>query len=470
MIIHWARASALICFYVFRTRVAGSETLLEKVKRRARSYFFASGMKVFIRTFGCWLNKGESEVMKTLLKRAGHEIVDSMENTDVVIVNTCAVRGDTEVSIFRELKRLEVERKKWGFKVVVTGCLVNVRPKSILEIVPEASLVEPDSLEKIVEVVEDSRQQFLLRMYPRSRSVLPEFEGGVTYVLPIQSGCLGACAFCIEGVTRGLGVKSYSPRTILEAVQRAVARGAREIYLVGQDLAAYGYDIGTNIAELLRLLLDEVKGDYRLRIGMMEPMLLSRHIDGLLQLMSDERVYRYFHIPVQSGDDRVLMAMNRKYTVAEYRNLVAKIRSSPFSSSVVTDVIVGFPGEDEEAFKNTLRLIEELEFDKVHIARYTLRPFTRGYIMNSVPEPLKKLRSRVASEVALRVAYTVNKRYVGKITQVLINGVSPKNDYVGRTLEYKPVVFKGYDLKLGETVEAKIREATPLSLIGEITR
>jgi len=200
----------------------------------------------------------------------------------------------------------------------------------------------------------------------------------------------------------------------------------------------------------------------------MEPMLLSKQLDALVDLMHDGRVYRYFHIPVQAGDDRVLRLMNRKYTVREYKSLIQRIRSAGFTSSVATDIIVGFPGEDEEAFKNTLRLIEDVKFDKVHVARYTLRPFTKGYVIRGLPEPVKKERSRIASEVSLRVAYEVNKEYVGRLSDVLVNSVSTKGDFVGRTIEYKPVILRGYDLKLGETVKVKIREATPLALVGDV--
>ncbi|MEZ0345150.1 MAG: tRNA (N(6)-L-threonylcarbamoyladenosine(37)-C(2))-methylthiotransferase [Infirmifilum sp.] len=425
-------------------------------------------MRIFIETFGCWLNKGESNIMRTLLREAGHEIVDSPEKADVAVINTCAVRGDTETKIFRELKNLNNLRTNAGFRVVVTGCLVNVRPKSILEIIPDASLVEPDSLEKIVEVVESPVQKFLLRRYSGDRTVLPEFEGGVTYILPIQSGCLGACSFCIEWVTRGLGVKSYPVEQIVKAVEKAVKKGAKEIYLVGQDLATYGYDLGINLAALIERILVEVDGEYRLRLGMMEPMLLSTQIERLISFMKDERIYRYFHVPVQSGDDRVLKAMNRKYTVAEYRELVGKIRSTGIPSSVVTDLIVGFPGEDEEAFKSSLKLIEDLMFDKVHVARYTLRPFTKGYTMKGLPEPVKKLRSKIATEISLKVAYEVNKKYIGKTTKVLVNTTSPRGDFMGRTPEYKPVVFKGYELTPGTFVKARITEASSLNLIGEV--
>lgn len=426
-------------------------------------------MKVYMETYGCWLNKGESQIMASILEKKGARLVKGVDEADVVVVNTCAVRGDTETKIIRRLGELERQRRKLGFRLVVAGCLVNVRPKTILEISPEASLVEPDAVEKIWDVVSSEKQVFLVRQYKGSRTVLPKYKGGPTYVVPIQTGCLGNCAFCVEWVGRGRGVKSYSPRLIVDAIMDAVKRGAKEVYLTGQDVAAYGADIGLSLTDLLEAILESVKGEYWVRLGMMEPLLTFRQISRLLALFRDDRVYKYFHLPVQSGDDRVLRLMNRKYTVQQYKDLVRRIRASLGRwQSLVTDLIVGFPGEDEKAFHNSLRLIEELEFDKVHVARYTLRPFTRGYVMRGVPEPEKKHRSRLASEVVMKVAYRINSRYVGQEREVLVNSVSMRGDFTGRTIEYKPVILKGYSLKLGEKVRAKIVGATPIALIGEV--
>ncbi len=425
-------------------------------------------MRVYIETYGCWLNKAESAVMERVLRERGAFIVDDPGKADVVVVNTCAVRGDTERRMLRRIRELEEARRRLGFRLIVAGCLANVRPHTILELAPEASLVEPDALERIDEAVFSDKQVFLLRRYGRRRGVLPEYRGGGVYVVPIETGCLGACAFCVAGVARGRGVKSYDPDAIVEAVRSAVARGAREVYLTGQDVAAYGADIGVTLADLLGRLLDEVPGDYRIRLGMMEPMLLMRQLPGILGYFRDERLYRYFHVPVQSGSDKVLRLMHRRYTVSQYRGLVEAIRGEVGRASIVTDIIVGFPGEGEEEFNETLKLLKEVLFDKVHVARYTLRPFTPGYLMKGVPEPVKKKRSREASRVALEAAYRVNKGYVGLVKEVVVDSISMRGDYVGRTIEYKPVVLKEKNLRLGDVVEVKITGATPLALEGVV--
>jgi len=154
--------------------------------------------------------------------------------------------------------------------------------------------------------------------------------------------------------------------------------------------------------------------------------------------------------------------------VNEYKSLIRRIREEVGLSSVVTDIVVGFPGETEEAFQNTLRLLEEIMFDKVHIARYTLRPFTKGYLLPGVPEPVKKRRSRLASELALRISGEVNKKYEGMLAEVLVNGASFRGDAAGRTPEYKLVIMKDYDLKVGDLVKVRITKSTPLHLEGEV--
>jgi MiaB/RimO family radical SAM methylthiotransferase len=424
------------------------------------------GKKVYIETYGCWLNRGESEVAKTILREKGYEIVSTPGSADIVVVNTCAVRGDTERNMLMRLEELKKIAPQARF--IVTGCLVNVRPKSILEILPDASLLEPDAVTKIGDVLEEDKPVYILRKYERDLSLLPKYREGPTYVIPIQSGCTGSCSFCVEWVARGRRVKSYPVRLIVDAVKEAVSKGAKEVYLTGQDVASYGLDIGTSLPKLLETLLEEVPGNYRVRIGMMEPSMLSKIVEELVPLFKDPRLYKYFHIPVQHGDDRVLSLMNRKYTVGEYKSLVERVREGVGLSSLVTDIIVGFPGETEEAFQSTLKLLEEIMFDKVHVARYTLRPFTKGYLLPGVPEPVKKRRSRLASELALRISGEVNRKYEGKLTEVLVNGTSFRGDAAGRTPEYKLVIMKGYELRAGDFVKVRITKSTPLHLEGEV--
>lgn len=424
-------------------------------------------MKAYLESHGCWLSKAEGDIARSLLERSGHSFTDTVREADAIILITCAVRGDTERAMLKRLKELQALRPDARF--IVAGCLVNVRPKSIVDIVPNASLIEPDAIDHVVEALTTREPVYIVRSYQRNLMILPEYRGGPTYIVPIESGCTGSCSFCVEWVARGQRVKSYPIDQLVKSINDAVKKGAKEIYLTGQDVASYGLDIRSSLPELLETLLEEVRGTYRVRVGMMEPFALSKIAWKLLPLFKDERLYRYFHLPAQSGDDKVLRLMRRKYTVSAYEELSAKIRDSVNPVSLATDIIVGFPGEDDESFRNTLRFIEKQRFDKVHVARYTLRPFTPGYISyNSVPEHIKKERSRAASSVALRVAAEVNRSYIGRITEVLVNGVSFRGDAAGRSPEYKLVIMKEYDVKPGEFVKVRITGSTALHLIGEI--
>ena len=199
---------------------------------------------------------------------------------------------------------------------------------------------------------------------------------------------------------------------------------------------------------------------------MMEPWLVRGFARELAELIRDERVYRHLHLPVQSGDDRVLKLMYRRYTVSQFKELVSYFRKMVESVSIATDVIVGYPGEDEGAFQNTVRLVEEVKFDKVHVARYTLRPFTPAYLMAQVPAHVKKARSKVLSEVVFRVTAEVNKRYVGSEAEALVTDRGFKGrGFVARLSNYKPVVLQE-ELKVGERVKVRIVDATPIYLIG----
>lgn len=421
---------------------------------------------MYIETYGCWLNRGESDIVRRVVEEAGGRVVGSLGEADVVVVNTCAVRGETERRMLRRIEKLEGLRRRMGFRLVVAGCLVNVRPHTIASISPSASLVEPDAVEDIGAALFGDGRAIILRRYERRCELLPRYRGGVTYVVPIETGCLGRCGFCVEWVARGAGVRSYRPELIAEYVGEAVRRGAREVYLTGQDVAAYGRDLGTGLPELIRMILEEVDRDYRLRIGMMEPSLARGFAEELAEAMRDERIYRYLHLPAQSGDDRVLRLMNRRYTAAEYVGLVELFRRRLGRISVATDIIVGYPGETEQAYRNSLRLIEEVRFDKVHVARYTLRPFTKAYREPQVPEWVKKRRSREMSQLALRVAHEANRRYVGERLHALVTspGTRP-GTYIARTREYKPVLLEE-PLELGEEVEVEIVGATPIYLRG----
>lgn len=419
-------------------------------------------MRVYIEEYGCWLNKALTQYIRQLAAAEGAEVVNRLEEADTVVVNTCAVRAETERKILARLRELS----SMGKRVAVTGCLVNVRPYSIVEAAPGASLVDPSCLEELRRFLKGESVWFV-RVY-RKWLQAHRHEKGTRYILPLQTGCTGKCGFCVEPIVRK-GVVSLDPETAVKLIEEAVKRGAKEIYLTGQDLASYGVDLGVKLTDLLRSVLDEVEGDYRIRLGMMEPWMVKTFAAELAKLLKDERMYKYLHLPLQSGDDGVLKLMGRKYTVTEYKALTALFRRELGELSLATDVIVGYPGETWEAFDNTLKVVKELAFDKVHVARYTFRPFTPAYVeRNVVPEPEKKRRSRLLSQLAAEVAAEINSRYSGRIIEALVTeDKKTSGTAIARTSTYKPVVVPD-TAKPGEWVKVKITSSTPNYLVGEI--
>ncbi|MFB6470962.1 MAG: tRNA (N(6)-L-threonylcarbamoyladenosine(37)-C(2))-methylthiotransferase [Vulcanisaeta sp. AZ3] len=426
--------------------------------------------KFTVITFGCWLNKADSDIIITRLKELGWEYVDDAKHANVIIVNTCAVREEAERNELKLLSRLRKEDP--NKKLIVTGCLTRVRPSTIKEIVPDAILVTSHGAEFIDEVVRDSSSD--IHVYSnRPMRYLPTYYPeihGHRYVAPIQIGCLGNCSFCVTKIGRmGFGiVKSYDKDSIVNAVKNAVIKGAREIYLTGQEISAYGRDKGYDLADLLEELLRRVEGRYMVRLGMMEPLELSRILDRLLDIVrNDWRVYKFFHIPVQSGSDRMLMFMRRKYSVELFKDIVKRIRSVIPEATIAIDIIVGFPGESDEDFWASIELVKELGIDKVNLARYSRRPFTEAAYMKQVPEQVKKERSKVATEIFNSVALERNKLFIDKIMWGIVSEVDFKGkNYVVRSYNYKPIAVMKADV--GAFVKVKITNATPQRLFGEL--
>lgn len=426
--------------------------------------------KYYLETYGCALSEFDSEIMRSILRSAGYEECNDPRDADVIIVNTCAVRLDTEAKIAKRLKELSGLSLQ-GKKLVVSGCLSKARPSLILRTVPLASLVSPQNVTRILDVVTADKPTYLLDG-ERDVSLLPRppIRDSVATVM-ISEGCLENCSFCETKLARRY-LKSYPPRAIVNTVRELVQSGAREIRLTGQDAAAYGLDLPgkPRLPDLIADILDNVPGEYRLRIGMMTPNQAMEIIDDLLDVYRDERVFKFFHIPVQSGDDRVLKIMNRRYTVAEFKELHSKVKSRYPSSLFATDIIVGHPGEDEEAFVNSVKLVEELRFERVYLAQYSIRPRTASASMPQVPEPIKKERSLRIQEVIKRIGIEIYRSYVGSNFRGLLASRSFREGFSTVRLDnYFPVAVPASpSRRYGDFVEVKVTDATYFDLRGVI--
>ena len=421
-------------------------------------------MRIYFEVYGCWLNKADAMILRKIARDYGFEEVSSPGEADIITIVTCAVRGDTERKMLRRIAELNKYKNK---RLVVFGCLTPIRGATIRRLAPKSSILGPNAFEEFSIVLKGKKVISVNPFRERTFFEIPPYNPetfGMTYIVPIAVGCLGKCNFCIAPYMRRR-LTSYPEDIIVSRVREAVEKGARLIILTAQDVAAYGRDRNTNLVHLLDRILEEVEGEYFLRLGMMEPSLVKDMLEDLAERFKDDRILKYIHLPLQSGSNKVLKLMNRRYTVEEFNEIIERFRKSSPHMTLVTDVIVGYPGESEEDFEKTVEEILRIKPDKVHVARYTLRPYTRAYLEKQVREPVKKMRSRLISKLSMKISFENNKRLVGKEFRGLV--LDPRRRR-GRLLNFKPVILQGNLLDSKKIVRLRIVEASPLDLKGVV--
>lgn len=407
---------------------------------------FPRPQRICLETFGCTANLSDTMKLRALLQAQGHTVVPE-EEAEVVIVNTCSVTKRTELNVLKRLKAL----RDAGKQVVVAGCMAAAQPDLVQRLLGEAvPLVTPAELSASYESA-------------------PELAfDGVVCAVPISIGCLGNCAYCIVKQARG-ELRSYSPETIHEAVRGAVARGAKELRLTAQDCTAYGceHERGMKLPRLLDLIT-AVEGDFRVRIGMMNPDTVSPILDELLDAFESEKIFKFFHLPVQAGSDKVLRAMNRQYTVAEFVEMVKRIRARFPDCTFCTDFIVGFPTETTADFSASLQLLELLRPEKVNATRYSPRPGTEAAKLQDLLEREKKERSRIIASRCHAIALDCNLALRGHLLPVHITERGKKGGgVISRDSAYRLIVLNDTP-PLGSTATVRITEATSTYLRGDL--
>jgi MiaB-like tRNA modifying enzyme len=406
-------------------------------------------MKFFIKTYGCSFNQADSENIEFFLKTNGHEPVKNENEADVVIFNTCGVKDSTESRIVNEIKKC----KK---KMIVTGCLAQVQPKKILSLSPNLSIAGTFNNTKILDCFtgEGVWVGKGLNSTPNPKI------NGVVSTIQISTGCLGNCTFCQTKFARG-GLKSFSEAGIVENVEKVVGKGCKEVRLTSQDLGCYGFDSGSSLPSLLEKII-EIEGDFRVRLGMMNPEHAIGIKESLSKLLKNEKIYSFIHIPVQSGSDSVLEKMERGYTVKDFRNVVNFLKANSSDLTVETDFIVGFPTEAEEDFNFSIELMKEIRFDIVNLSKFSARKKTKASFMKQLNKNEIKRRSVEASKVYKRISLEKNLEMIGRTEKVIVTEKA-KCDSLARTNSYKPVLVKG---NVGEEFTVKITSAGQSHLRG----
>jgi MiaB-like tRNA modifying enzyme len=425
-------------------------------------------MQIFVRSFGCSANTADSEALKGCLAQAGYPIAPTENNADIIIYNTCAVKGPTENRIIDALKQIPKTKK-----IIVTGCLPLISYERLAREVRFDAVIGPAAGKNIVQIVQrvlngESVIELQGALTSKPQLNLPKIATNPAIsIITVNFGCLGSCAYCCVVQARG-HLRSCSPQEITERIKQDTANGVKEFWLTSQDTAAYGKDLGTNLAMLLKTIA-AMEGDFRVRVGMMTPNLVVPFLGDFVEAFGSEKIFKFVHLPVQSGDDGVLRSMRRFYTAQEYKTVVTAFKAAYPEITISTDVIVGFPGETETAFQNTLNLIEETKPDIVNVSKFFARPKTPAWNMrdNVVDKSIIKRRSAEAALLAKEVALRQNQRWVGWEGEILVDEKGKASgSWVGRNFAYKPIAVKSRANLFGKQVQVKVEKAFATHLLG----
>jgi threonylcarbamoyladenosine tRNA methylthiotransferase CDKAL1 len=415
-------------------------------------------MNIYVETYGCTANKSDERLVLGLLKHEGHEIVHDLADADVLVLLTCTVIGTTEQRMLSRLKVFQKTHKK----IVVTGCMPVVQADLIQSVVPDACLLPPQYIQYITNIIQGNKPVLLETKKPM---LLKQYDGVIAPVM-IAEGCRLSCSYCITHFARG-ALRSFLIQEIAADVCSAIKQGCKEIQLTAQDTASYGLDIGTNLGKLLTHLchLDSV---FRLRVGMMNPQTTQKNIDSILTAYQHHKIYKFLHLPVQSGDDGILKKMNRGYTVKDFTRLVELFRKKIPTLTLSTDVIIGFPTETEEQFYRTIELLKQIKPDIINITRFSARSLTAAKNMKGrIPTYVVKERSKRTTEICSKIALEKNQEYLKKKYTVLVTERGKQKTFTGRLENYKQVVLTE-PVTIGDCVHVKIIDAAPTYLLGKL--
>jgi len=422
---------------------------------------------VYVKSYGCSANKADAEIARGALKENGHTLVDTPKEADINIILTCVVKTPTEQKVSKELRQLEAS----GKPLIVAGCMPKSMTQQVKKLVPLASLVGPDDLENIIEAVNQTlsgEQVIYIDGEATDRTCLPRVrENPLIHIAPISTGCLGNCSYCIVKFARG-HLYSFPAEKIVQDTATAISEGCREIWVTAEDTAAYN-DNGVMLPELLDRITT-LEGDFRVRVGMTTPNSFSKIMDDMIESMKSPKLYKFIHIPIQAGNDKILQAMRRRYTVQEFKDVVNRLREAIPEIGISTDIICGFPGETPGQFQDSLDLIKWLRPDVLNINRFWERPGTDAVKMpGRLHGRETKERSRMMTKLWKEIAVDVGKRWIDWEGEILVTEHGKRSTKVGRNYVYKAIAVKT-DAPLGSFVNVRVKKSGVGYLVADEIR
>jgi len=418
--------------------------------------------KIFVESYGCSASFADGEMISGLILNGGHTLVEDSEDSDLNIVVTCSVKDATANKMIHRIKSLKEK------PLVVAGCLPKAEKSTVEKFTENASLLGPNSLGKTLQIIDSTlngQKLIALDDTDLSKVGLPKVRlNPYVGIVEIASGCMSECTFCQTKLSKG-DLTSYRLGDIVRQVQTEIKEGCKEVWLTSTDNGCYGFDIGTDLPSLVDAV-SEIPEEFMLRVGMMNPMYMPRIRDDLIKAYNNDKVFKFIHIPVQCGSNKVLNDMKRGHTAETFRDIVNKIRSQFKDFTISTDIIVGFPTETEEDFQKTVDLLDEIKPDVVNLSKYSARPGTDAAELKQIDAAEVKRRSKIIFEQISKISIENNKKWIGWKGKVLFDEKTDEG-IKGRNFAYKPIFVKD-DVDIGQSHTVEITDVTVSTLLGKI--
>lgn len=429
--------------------------------------------RVYLETYGCQMNIADSQTVSAVLRRAGYASAERAEDADVILLNTCAIREHAEERVLGRLGDLaRIKHARPEVKIGLLGCMAQHNRAAIMEKAAFLDLVAgPDAYRRLPEMIGgagyDPAIDVRLDRAETYADITPDYGGGVRAYVTAMRGCDKFCAFCVVPYVRGRE-RSIPPSDLMREIGELAARGVKEVVLLGQTVNAYRFG-ETDFGALLRMVAS-IDGTERIRFTSPHPSDMSESI--IDAMASEPKVQPYLHLPIQSGSDRVLAAMERGYTVAEYLDLVAHLRKAIPGIALSTDVIVGFHGEEESDFEATIDVMRAVGYDAAFMFKYSVREHTRAFRLgDSVSDEEKGRRLTALIAMQEEISLARNRAIVGREYPVLVEGPARRGNgmLAGKTPQFKTAIFAGVEgIRIADTVNVRVDSATGHSLMCSI--
>jgi threonylcarbamoyladenosine tRNA methylthiotransferase CDKAL1 len=397
----------------------------------------------WIEGYGCSASFADMEMIAGQLKSNGYEIANNPDKSSVNLIVTCSVKDKTEHRMLHRIKNLS----KNNIPLIIAGCLPSADQKLVEKINPNASLMGPNSIDKTMEIVNSAitgQKSIFLQKSEIEKINFPKMRiNPVISIIEIASGCLSECSFCQTKLAKG-DLQSYRIGKIINQINNDLKAGTHVIWLTSTDNGCYGQDIDTNLVELLKKCV-EIEGDFKIRVGMMNPMYLKNMINDLVSCYSkSDKLFKFIHIPVQSGSESILRKMKRGHTAKTFKEIVNRFREKIPDMTIATDIITGFPGETDDDFELTLKMLKELEPDIINTSKFSPRPGTTASKLKKIDQKTMIQRSEKLHLITKNIAKKRNSRWLNWEGNVLIDEVEG-GKLKARNQYYKSIIVKEYN-------------------------